>query len=73
MFGLTCAPAAVVKSRQNRLQALELNQDANYCDIDRIKAEIKYANDLFEKLGIPVLDVTEKSIEETAFTIMDQL
>ncbi|CAI3383408.1 pyruvate, phosphate dikinase/phosphoenolpyruvate synthase regulator [Enterococcus cecorum] len=73
MFGLTCAPEALVKIRQNRLQALGLNQDANYCDIDRIKAEIKYANDLFEKLGIPVLDVTEKSIEETAFTIMDQL
>lgn len=73
MFGLTCEPESLVKIRQNRLQALGLNQDANYSDLERIKKEIAYANELFEKLGIPVIDVTEKSIEESAFMIMEQL
>lgn len=73
LFGLTCKPENLVKIRQNRLQALGLNQDANYSDLDRIKNEITYANELFKKLGIPIIDVTEKSIEESAFMIMEQL
>lgn len=73
MFGLICAPEALVKIRQNRLQALGLNQDSNYSDIHRIEKELAYANELFKKLEIPVIDVTEKSIEESAFAIQEHL
>jgi len=53
--------------RKQKFRNAELN---GYTDTDRIKTELYYGLDLYKKHGYPVLDVTYKSIEETATEVM---
>ena len=53
--------------RQSKLKNAEMD---NYTDIELVKAEINYGLDLYRKHGYPVVDVTYKSIEETATDAM---
>ncbi len=71
--GLTESPERLVHLRRTRLQAGEGDaryQDNNYLDLDRVEEEIKYARRLFSKHGWPVIDVTRRSVEETAAEVM---
>lgn len=71
--GLTENPERLVHLRRTRLQAGEKNPhytDNNYLDLDRVEEEIKYARRLFSKNNWPVIDVTRRSVEETAAEIM---
>ncbi len=71
--GLTESAERLVHLRRNRLQASEDNAryaENNYLDIERVEEEIKYARRLFSKHGWPVIDVTRRSVEETAAEIM---
>ncbi|MEK4516794.1 pyruvate, water dikinase regulatory protein [Paenibacillus sp. FSL H8-0122] len=70
VFGLTMKPEMMLKIRSERLRALHLPETSQYASLARIEDEIQYSNVLFGKLGCPVIDITNKAIEETAGIIM---
>ncbi|MBI1302141.1 MAG: pyruvate, phosphate dikinase/phosphoenolpyruvate synthase regulator [Alphaproteobacteria bacterium] len=72
--GLTAAPERLKQLRQTRLKA-DKNKAAaynenNYLDEEKIEEEVRKARRLFSDHGWPVIDVTKRSIEETAAEIM---
>lgn len=73
IIGLTCNPDNLEKIRTNRLQSLGLDQLSKYTNSDRIREELQYAQDIFDTLGVTVIDVTHKSIEESAFLVLEAL
>ena len=69
MVGLTASADRLVQIRRNRLLMLNQQPETDYVDIDTVKAEISEARKLFSKNAWPVIDVTRRSIEETAAAI----
>ena len=69
-IGLTASPARLSQIRSHRLEALGSTQTADYAEIDVIRAEVADALLFFERHDIPVIDVTRRSIEETAAEIL---
>lgn len=70
IIGLTTEPEKLNNIRQERLKALGLDYTANYASMERILSELEYADKLFNKLKCPVIDVSNKAIEETASIIL---
>ena len=70
VVGLTAEPDRLVDLRKNRMQSINENDNKNYVDQDRIKAEIEDSKKLFLKYKWPSIDVTRKSVEETAASII---
>jgi len=70
IFGLTSSPQKLNVIRQERLKALGLSFEANYANMDRILQELEYAENIMKKIGCPIIDVTNKAIEETASIIL---
>ena len=66
VIGLTTAPDRLVQIRRNRLLSLHEDTDTGYVQDDRVREELKYARRMFADNGWPVIDVTRRSIEETA-------
>ena len=62
-----------MKIRSHRLGSLGLVQETNYTDLEKIYQELDYSKIIFKKLGVQVINMTDKSIEETAFLIEEQL
>lgn len=73
IVGLTNDPDILNGIRKERMIAYGLNPDTAYSDIEKIKAELEFANDLYQKLGCVVINVASLSIEETASMIMNAL
>jgi regulator of PEP synthase PpsR (kinase-PPPase family) len=72
VVGLTKDPARLVQLRRNRLRMIsESGQDSDYTDLESVREEVAMARRLCGKYGWPVIDVTRRSIEETAATIMN--
>lgn len=71
IIGLTNTPEKLNKIRQERLKALGLSSNANYANLERILQELDYSDAVMKKLGCPVIDVSNKAIEETAGIILD--
>ena len=71
VIGLTANPIKLNEIRQERLKALGLNDKANYASMDRILKEIEYSENLMKRLGCPVIDVSNKAVEETAGIILE--
>jgi [pyruvate, water dikinase]-phosphate phosphotransferase / [pyruvate, water dikinase] kinase len=71
VVGLTTSPDRLIQIRRNRL--LSLNQAATtaYVDEERVAKELSYARRIFSDNGWPVIDVTRRSIEETAAAIIN--
>ena len=70
VVGLTTAPERLVQIRRNRLVTLgEINR-TDYIDAERVQAEVAFARRMFADRGWPVIDVTRRSIEETAAAII---
>lgn len=69
IVGLTATPARLVQIRRNRLLMLNQEPKTAYVDIANVKAEIAEARKLFSRHAWPVIDVTRRSIEETAAAI----
>lgn len=59
--------------RAARLQSLDQAQDTAYTDVDAVRREILEARRLFVLRGWPIIDVTHRSIEQTASQIIDML
>lgn len=71
IFGLQIASEALFRIRQARLQQLGMPADTAYGMKDHIQREIDYAQQIFDaNPHWPVLDVTDKAIEETAATML---
>src|SRR5699024_2524767 len=56
--------------RKERLKQLGLGDSARYATEQRIEEELNYFHELVEKIGCPVIDVSDKAIEETANDII---
>jgi len=69
IVGLTASPDRLVQIRRNRLLMLKQEETTTYVDIENVKQELLEARKLFAKHGWPVIDVTRRSIEETASAI----
>ena len=70
VVGLTVEPERLVDVRKNRMNALREDHGTEYTSIDKIENEIKKAKEAFKKYQWPVIDVTRKSVEETAASII---
>ena len=70
VVGLTTSPDRLVAVRRNRLSALGESRATAYADEGAVKAEIAYARRLFADNEWPVIDVTRRSIEESAAAII---
>ncbi len=74
IVGLTEDPARLVEIRKNRLRLHEGGHgETDYTDFDRVKAEVADARRLFSRHNWPVIDVTRRSIEETAAAVLQLL
>ena len=70
IVGLTAEPERLVDIRKNRLISLKEAENTKYVDIDNIKNEVEEAKKTFKKYKWPMIDVTRKSVEETAASII---
>ncbi|KHL24722.1 phosphate kinase [Croceibacterium mercuriale] len=70
VVGLTTAPKRLVEIRRNRLLSLNEKVETAYVDQDRVEEEVALARRMFADNGWPVIDVTRRSIEETAAAII---
>lgn len=66
IFGLVASPQYIMRIRSERVKMMGLGPSASYNSLDRIKGELTYADELFEKLGANIVSVENRSIEETA-------
>ncbi|MBB6669266.1 pyruvate, water dikinase regulatory protein [Cohnella nanjingensis] len=73
IIGLTMKPERLLKIRTERLRALGLPVHAHYASLERIERELQFAEALMDRLGCPVIDVTERAIEETAGLIVESM
>ncbi|WP_410513788.1 pyruvate, water dikinase regulatory protein [Paenibacillus sp. BR2-3] len=70
LIGLRMDPEHMLKIRSERLKMLGLPVGSQYASLARITEEMEYAEALFARLECPVIDITDKAIEETAGIIM---
>jgi len=71
VIGLTTSPSRLVQIRRNRLLTLHESRETEYIDQQHVRQEVLEARKLFERKGWPVIDVTRRSIEETAAEILN--
>ncbi|MDB5693784.1 MAG: kinase/pyrophosphorylase [Alphaproteobacteria bacterium] len=70
VVGLTTNPDRLIQIRRNRLLSLNQAPETDYVDREAVNAELAFARRIFADNGWPVIDVTRRSIEETAFAIV---
>ena len=70
VVGLNTEPERLVDIRKNRMTSLRENENKSYVNIEFIKKEIEDAKKTFQKYSWPTIDVTRKSVEETAASII---
>ena len=70
IVGLTNDPERLIQLRRHRLEVLHHAYPGGYTDIDAVRAEVREARRVFAERHWPVIDVTRRSIEETAASIM---
>jgi hypothetical protein len=69
IVALTASPDRLVHIRRTRMRALSDKEDSSYADPEAVAEEITAARRIYAKRGLPVIDVTRRSIEETAAAI----
>ncbi|MFQ5972853.1 MAG: pyruvate, water dikinase regulatory protein [Alphaproteobacteria bacterium] len=73
VVGLTKDPKRLVEIRRARLLSLHQNSETSYVDIEQVRAETIEARRYFAERDWPLIDVSRRSIEETAAAIMQLL
>lgn len=73
MIGLTNSPLKLNEIREERLKALGLPKGSSYASMERILLEIDFAERIMKNIGCPIIDVSNKAVEETAEIIITQL
>ena len=70
VVGLNTEAERLVDIRKNRMSSLKETENSSYIDIDKIKKEVENAKNTFKKYKWPTIDVTRKSVEETAASVI---
>ena len=70
VVGLNTEPERLVDIRKNRMSSLKETENKSYTNLDKIKKEIDEAKNTFRKYKWPSIDVTRKSVEETAASVI---
>ena len=70
IVGLVASPTRIIQIRQQRLMGLKQEGKTDYIDEDRVRQEMRDARRMFGRKGYKVIDVTRRSIEETAARII---
>jgi len=70
VVGLTTEPARLLDLRKNRMNSLKENEPIDYTNLETISQEVEKAKQTFKKYNWPVIDVTRKSVEETAASVI---
>jgi regulator of PEP synthase PpsR (kinase-PPPase family) len=73
VVGLTEDPDRLVSIRRNRLRMLNQTEETRYVEPEAVREEVNEARRFYTKMGWPVIDVTRRSIEETAAEIIKLL
>jgi len=73
IVGLMINPEKLIQIRQSRLTSLGQEIATDYINLELVKNEVDEARKLFAKLNCPIIDVTKKSVEETAARIIQLL
>ena len=73
IIGLTNSPEKLIRIRKERMKSMGLNADTSYTNLARIFEEIEFANEVMKKIGCPIIDVSDKAIEETADLVIRHL
>ena len=70
VIGLSTEPERLADIRKNRMNSLRENENKSYTNLDEIKKEVDEAKKTFKKYKWPTIDVTRKSVEETAASVI---
>ena len=70
VIGLSSEPERLVDIRKNRMNSLKETENKSYTDLENIRKEVDQAKETFRKYKWPSIDVTRKSVEETAASII---
>ena len=70
IIGLTADADRLVEIRKNRLNSLKESSNTNYINLEKISREVELANKTFQKYRWPTIDVSRKSVEETAASVI---
>lgn len=70
IVGLTNDPNRLIQIRRNRLQLLHQDDHTDYTDLEAVRSEVAFARRIFNEQNWPIIDVTRRSIEETAAAIL---
>ena len=70
VIGLTTEAERLVDIRKNRMNSLRETKNPSYTNLEKIKKEVKEAKNIFNKYKWPTIDVTRKSVEETAASVI---
>ena len=70
VVGLNTEPERLADIRKNRMNSLKETENKSYTDIEKIKKEVDEAKKTFKKYQWPSIDVTRKSVEETAASVI---
>ena len=70
VVGLSTEPERLADLRKNRMNSLKETENIQYTDLENIKKEVLEAKKTFQKYRWPQIDVTRKSVEETAASII---
>ena len=73
IVGLWVSPDRLVQVRRNRLSSMGESRQSDYVELDAVRAEIAATRQLFENQDWPTIDVSRRSIEETAASVMNLL
>jgi len=70
VVGLVCDAARLSDVRRNRVQSMHEDRPSDYINEEKILNELENSKKLFKKYNWPIIDVTRKSVEETAASII---
>lgn len=71
IVGLMISADRLIHVRRNRLVSMKESRETSYVDEAAVRAEIIHAQKVFEREGWPVIDVTRRSVEETAAAVLN--
>ena len=70
IVGLTAEPERLIEIRKNRINSLKETRGTNYIDLQKIQDEVEKSKKTFQKNKWPIIDVSRKSVEETAASVI---
>lgn len=73
IVGLWSSPERLVQIRRNRLATIGEQTQTDYTDLEKVRSEVMTTRRLYEQQGWPSIDVTWRSVEETAATVLNLL